>query len=656
MVSLSNVGSEFTVNTLLPQNQVTPSIARLSDNNFVVVWNDELNNVRGQDFAMTAGAPVKIGPEFQVNVATYSVQLQPNVTALSATRFVVTWLDFGNERLEGQAFNFYNGVAEASGAKFDIASRQASTPQVSVLSPNEFLMTWADSTTGTTKFQGQFFSSLSATPAKLGAPFSIGFAQPDAAYVSTALVSPTSVVEVWRGSGNIHAQLFSTVGDTMQKLGGEVAVDAPTGNIEYDPVVTVLSPTTVVITWTVRDQSYSPPRMLGQAFTVHGDQLEKYGAQFVASPDHVGDYSTPSMTALSATTFALTWIDTSIQYPDIDVRLQTFSVANGAVTPIGPSIITHKPSTYRQLEPDTANISPADFAVVWTDRSFDDGYTSDVKGQIFSLGDPLSLASVFKNTTWVDPSSAAAQSPTITLPDGSTVANPVYQQAQDLAALTTRLASGAVTRDQADVQMRHYADATTSVATLSYEFFTGATPTAAGYSYLVNSSANASDLNDPYYVKFGLENRYINFAVNLGKLGAGASDFQSQYGSLTLSQALTKAYGVIFGSAPDAAKVDTLLNGQVVFGGQTHTRAEYFAAYGLDGLIGIGTKAAMVGFLMAEAVKAGIGPYATANAQFLADLSDGAASFNVDLISVYGGGVQPGLVGAAPAEAHTDLF
>lgn len=171
------------------------------------------------------------------------------------------------------------------------------------------------------------------------------------------------------------------------------------------------------------------------------------------------------------------------------------------------------------------------------------------------------------------------------------------------------------------------ADAATSVATLAYQFFTGKIPGLAGIDYLVSPTGpNPNNLNSAYYQNFNLENRYINFAVNLGKVGEGAARFQTDYGALTLAQATKKAYGVIFGTEPTDAKVTALLSGG---------RDLYFESYGKDGLNGQGTKAAMVGWLLAEAAKADLGMYARANDAFLLDLADGA-TFAIDLIGVYG--------------------
>ncbi|MEO6339578.1 MAG: M10 family metallopeptidase C-terminal domain-containing protein [Caulobacteraceae bacterium] len=185
---------------------------------------------------------------------------------------------------------------------------------------------------------------------------------------------------------------------------------------------------------------------------------------------------------------------------------------------------------------------------------------------------------------------------------------------------------GATTVPEVTKAIVALAQGTTSVASLAYEFFTGKVPTRAGFDYLIAlDSPNTNNINSPYYQAFSLENRYINFAVNLGKLGEGKDAFAANYGTLSLFDATKQAYATIFGSTPTDAKVHAVID----------TRVDYFAAYGLDGPAGIGTKAAMVGWLLSEAVKADVGAYAKANDAFLSDLADGAL-FAIDLIGVYG--------------------
>ena len=186
--------------------------------------------------------------------------------------------------------------------------------------------------------------------------------------------------------------------------------------------------------------------------------------------------------------------------------------------------------------------------------------------------------------------------------------------------------------------LAHYASASTAVAVTAYQFFTGDTPSKVGLDYLLNpASGNANSLNSTYYFYFSTENRFINFAVNLGKLGDGAAAFAAAYGGLSLTDATSKAYAVIFGTTPTADKVAAILNAPSTLPGET-TRADYFAYYGGDGPNGIGTKAAAVGWLLAEAVKADVGTYAKADDAYLAAVAAGTHQ-HIDLVGVYG---QPG--------------
>jgi hypothetical protein len=198
-----------------------------------------------------------------------------------------------------------------------------------------------------------------------------------------------------------------------------------------------------------------------------------------------------------------------------------------------------------------------------------------------------------------------------------------------LAAIAARRDGGTLTDAGVIAEIVKLADQTTSVATLSYLFFTGKIPGAAGIDYLVSASGpNPNNLNSAYFQNFNLENRYINFAVNLGKDGEGKAGFAAEYGSLSLFDATKKAYAKIFGAAPTDAQVTTMLSGG---------RDAYFASYGGDGLSGQGTKAAMVGWLLAEAEKADLGVMARSNAAWLTDLADGSAPFAIDITAAGAG-------------------
>lgn len=208
------------------------------------------------------------------------------------------------------------------------------------------------------------------------------------------------------------------------------------------------------------------------------------------------------------------------------------------------------------------------------------------------------------------------------------------------------------------------AKATTEVAVMSYGFLTDQTLGTAGIDYLVSQNGgNPNNLNSEYYAKFSLENRFINFAVNLVKHGEAKDDFIRDYGENGTAYAtFQKAYLKLFGVEKPIDDVIALLNEDIPNGrGGTYTRGEYFVELGGDGGNGLGTRAAMVGWLMAEAVKSGQGPYAEAVKAYLADIGlDGkATSLNV-FVSAYGQGGEyaaggpsdPGLPGEKATFAH----
>ncbi len=192
-----------------------------------------------------------------------------------------------------------------------------------------------------------------------------------------------------------------------------------------------------------------------------------------------------------------------------------------------------------------------------------------------------------------------------------------------LADIGARLDAGAINPYEALKAITTLADATTSVASMSYQFFTGQVPSFAGIDYLVNPTGpNPYNLNSAYYAKFDVVNRHINFAVNLGTQGEGRIPFEAKYGALSLFDATREAYKTIFGAAPTDAKLHQLLD----------TRVEFLAAAAGDSPTGLGTKAAMVGFLLAAAATENVGVIARANEAWLIDMADGWGYSGVNIL------------------------
>ncbi len=232
----------------------------------------------------------------------------------------------------------------------------------------------------------------------------------------------------------------------------------------------------------------------------------------------------------------------------------------------------------------------------------------------------LDLEVAYQNITRVDAGSAKA--------------------ADDVAALTqiwNRVDAGTLTTTEAVRLITDFAIDTSAVAITSYQFFTGKTPTVAGLDFLVNAvdSLNPTDLTDAYYQGFNLENRYINFAANLGLFGEAAVSFKNEYGGLDFEGAVRKAYGTIIGNS-EAAAAGVNVKAAIA---DIVGRKSYFDTLA-SSRIGAGdtelaAKAGLIGYVLAEAIKADVGIYANALENFYFDLADSEAQFNVSLVAAY---------------------
>ncbi len=174
------------------------------------------------------------------------------------------------------------------------------------------------------------------------------------------------------------------------------------------------------------------------------------------------------------------------------------------------------------------------------------------------------------------------------------------------------------------------------VVAATYQFFTGAVPGEAGFLYLIESPSNASDLNDAYYAVFNQENRFINFANNLGAFGVGAAAFDAAYGGLNFNQAVAKAYDEIVGiAAAEAAGIDVaaaLAFFQGSIGFYTAVALERVTPSGVP--LDEATKLVMIGSVLNESLKADVGLYAGAVNDFVSDyMSDGEAFFGLSLFA-----------------------
>jgi hypothetical protein len=215
-----------------------------------------------------------------------------------------------------------------------------------------------------------------------------------------------------------------------------------------------------------------------------------------------------------------------------------------------------------------------------------------------------------------------------------------------LDAYATQSQVGGISDTAALASTLKLVNSTTGVAVETYQFFTGRAPTAAGLSFLVNSTTNTNDLNDAYFNKFSQENRFINFAINLATgAGEGAAAFSASYGTgVSFSQVVASAYDKVIGNATaTAAGVD--VNAAVAYLSR-QANIDYLTAFvkantGLTAAadIDLAVKAALVAEVLNVSLVSGLGAYAGSTAALIADLSDGTLSTDaaggVNILTAY---------------------
>lgn len=143
-------GPEFLINTYIYDSQNNPVVTRLRNGGFVVCWDSMYQDgsswgIFGQKFD---GNGNKIGPEFQINSGTTSVQQGPSMNASKNGGFFVCWQDlrYGNE----SDYEIFGQFFDGSGNKYLDEFRINSTtngrqinPQVFGVNFNDVIVGWA---------------------------------------------------------------------------------------------------------------------------------------------------------------------------------------------------------------------------------------------------------------------------------------------------------------------------------------------------------------------------------------------------------------------------------------------------------------------------------------------------------------------------------
>jgi len=316
---------EFLVNTWTTYSQGYPRVASFSDEGFLVVWQSWTQDgsdfgVYGQRFDKDGN---KVGLEFQVNTWTTGDQQYPSVAALSDGEFVVVWESVGQD---GSGYGVYGQRFDKNGNKvgleFEVntwTTGDQRYPSVAALSDGGFVVVWESVGQDRNGYcvYGQRFDKNGG---KVGPEFQVNTyttgdqQHPFITSISDKSISDNGFIVVWQsgcnspgctpqdGSGyGVYGQRFDKNGG---KLGDEFRVNTWTIDCQWFPSIASLADGGFVVVWESVGQDGDGYGVYGQKFDKDGKEV---GSEFQVNTWTIDYQWFPSIASLAKGGFVVVW-------------------------------------------------------------------------------------------------------------------------------------------------------------------------------------------------------------------------------------------------------------------------------------------------------------------------------------------------------------
>lgn len=302
-------GIEFVVNTTTTGPQNEANVTTLKNGGFVVSWTDQ-SHTGGDAFGAAVYVQVfdaggaKLGVEQRVNTSTFGDHGQSEVTALKNGGFVLTWTDY-QEALDDPSIyavrmRVYNASGTALSGQLLINATtigQQFDPEITALTNGRFVVTWTDGSGVDGHLDKAIRAQVfNADGSVRGAEFAVNttsdFDQIDPTV--TALAGGLFVI-AWKDSSQtgddtslsaVRAQVFNANGT---KSGAEFVVCTTVLGAQFEPSLSTLADGRFVVSWTDFSQTFddvSGFAVRGQIFDARKAAITLNGT--AAADDYLG--------------------------------------------------------------------------------------------------------------------------------------------------------------------------------------------------------------------------------------------------------------------------------------------------------------------------------------------------------------------------------
>ena len=291
-------GSDYLVNTSHNDNQNAPAGTVLADGRILLTWNSA--DGQGSDTSETGirgvvlnadGSPS--GTDFVVNAVTQDGQLSPSIAALAGGGYVVAWrstdalgTDTSSGVIRATQFDASGNVVGAADFEVNTSTNGIQTAaRVSALAGGGYVVTWTSADGATNDIRARIFGA-DGTPA--GNDFVVNNTT-DGGQLTPAVtgLDDGRIMMVWSSAESptvIRGRLFDEEGAA---LGDDFVVNQTQGTTASLPTVSQLDDGSVVVTW--RATVDGTPTILGRTIELPDYQGNHAPAELALSGNLVAE-------------------------------------------------------------------------------------------------------------------------------------------------------------------------------------------------------------------------------------------------------------------------------------------------------------------------------------------------------------------------------
>ncbi len=271
------------------------SASALSSTKFVVAYNDVANSQYGTAIiGDVTGSTITYGSEYVFNSdSTFPI----SVTAFSSTKFVVAYKDVGNSNYGTAIIGDVSGSTITYGSEYVFNSGATPSFSATALSSTKFVVTYQDS--GNLEYGTAIIGDVTGSIITYGSEYV--FNSGAAAFVSATTLSSTKFVVAYTDGGNSNygTAIIGDVSGSTITYGSEYVFNPAQA---VSNTATALSSTKFVVTYRDVPSSNYGTAIIGN---VSGSTIT-YGSEYVFNP---GSTNYISAAALSPSSFVVTYQD-----------------------------------------------------------------------------------------------------------------------------------------------------------------------------------------------------------------------------------------------------------------------------------------------------------------------------------------------------------